>query len=156
MGEALISLVIITIVIGTLLSAARYTKTMGTIAYHDRYVLLRLDGYMQRIKYYNMNALEMGDFGNLQNRTFYIEEELDHTIDGKIRVNVSFDVIRRPDLNIDRDTHYYEVKATARWRENWPYLYGNVMRQKERVITLREDYYIQIMEGQSGEATTTQ
>ena len=137
--ETIVALLILSFALVGLLTMVQYARVRAIANYNDRYVLLRLDGEMQRIKY---NYETTGGFGLLNVAVFQIPNPGNYA-SRPISVTVTFSRTMDWDLAIGGNIGYHKIVATAEWNENLPRLGGQRIRAERRFITLREDYFFQ-------------
>ena len=140
--ETIVALLILSFALVGLLTMVQYARVRAIANYNDRYVLLRLDGEMQRIKY---NYETTGSFGLLNASVFQIPNPGNYTA-RPITVTINFSRSMEWDFAIGSNVGFYIIVATAEWNENLPRLGGRGIRPERRFITLREDYFFQAQE----------
>ena len=137
LAETIVALLILSFALVGLLTMVQYTRIRAISNYNDRYVLYRLDGEMQRIKFRFQSA---GDFGILGTSSFNIPNLGAHR-SRPIQVTVNILHTIEWDLSVGNDIGYHKIVATAEWNENQLRQGRRQPRPERRSIILREDYF---------------
>ena len=137
--ETIVALLILSFALVGLLTMVQYARVRAIANYNDRYVLLRLDGEMQKIRYQYETT---GNFGSLNVAVFQIPNPGNYTA-RPVQVTVNFSRTMDWDNAVGGNVGFNKIIATAEWNENLPRLGGQRIRAERRFITLREDYFFQ-------------
>ena len=137
--ETIAALAILSFVLVGMMIMVQYARVRAVANYHDRFVLLKTDGELQRIKYRNHLY---GDFGNLGVVEFEIPQLNKQGFTPKIPVKIYFNVDYEHELAVGTDIGFNKVTAIAEWNEHMPFFAKRPIRAEKRYIQLREDYYI--------------
>jgi len=139
LAEIIIALAILSAVLAGLMTSIQYARLRAVANYHDRYVLLRVDGELQRLKYY---YTQYGYFPTLLPVTFNIPQLNTQAVsEGRqLPVIITFTTNDYPDISVADNIRFVALTATAEWEEQLPLSIKNKQREK-RYVQLREDYY---------------
>jgi len=139
LAETIAATAILTFVLAGLMIMVQYVRVRTVVSYHDRYVTLRTDGEMQKIK---SQYVIYGSFGSLQPVSFNIPQlnQNNVNIGRQIPVLVSFSLVDEPDMSVGTNIRYIAITAVAEWNEHLP-LFARRPRSEKRYVQLREDYF---------------
>jgi len=139
LAEVIVALALLSAVLAGLMTSVQYARQRAVANYHDRYVLLRVDGELQRLKYYYTRD---GYFPSLAPITFNIPQLNARSVnEGKqLPVVVTFHTDDYPDITVADNIRYIALTAIAEWDEHLPLSVKNKQREK-RYVQLREDYF---------------
>jgi len=139
LAETIAATAILTFVLAGLMIQVQYARAKAVVNYHDRYVLMRVDGEMQRKKYQHT---VYGDIGSLRAVEFSIPQLNENALNvgNRIPVYVSFSVEDLPDTSVGQNIRYVVLTAVAEWDEHVP-LFARRPRAEKRYVQLREDYF---------------
>jgi len=137
--ETLVALAILSAVLAGLMTSVQYARLRAVANYHDRYVLLRVDGELQRIKNFYARNAYLPSLGPV---TFNIPQLNTRAVtEGKnLPVTITFSTEDLPDRSVGQDIRYVTVTALAEWEEQLTFLSKSKEKEK-RYIQLREDYF---------------
>ena len=139
--ETLVALVILSVTLVALMTMVQFARARAVVNYHDRYVLLKVDGELQKIR--ERYQIDEKSLAFLSPVTFRIPEMSAPAGSRPINVTVSFRVNLRQDPTIQTATvRYYEVTATAEWQEHAPFFAKKPIRRERRNIQMVEQYFI--------------
>lgn len=139
--EVIAATAILSFVLVGMMIMTQYARVRAEINYHDRYVLLRTDGELQRIKY---SHFRLGNFNAINNAVeFNIPQTNRETIGRNIRVTVRFSRDYQNDPAVGLDVGYHSITALAEWNEHAPLFAKRPVIAERRYIQLREDYFEQ-------------
>jgi len=139
LAETIIALLILSFALVGLLTMVQYGRVRAIANYNDRYVLLRVDGELQRIRFRHQ---QQSSFGQLNPISFNIPQ-LGRYQARPQTVTVNFTNTVEPDFDVGLDIYYHCITANAEWVEHMPRIGGRRIRPERRFITLREDYHFQ-------------
>jgi len=141
LAETIAATAILTFVLAGLMIMVQYARVRTVVNYHDRYVTLRVDGELQKIK--AQYALT-GSFGTLRSVSFNIPQlnENAFNMGRQIPVVISFSVSDEIDRAVGSNIRFTALTAVAEWNEHLP-LFARRPRAEKRYVQLREDYYYQ-------------
>jgi hypothetical protein len=139
--ETIVSLAILSVVLVGLMTMVQYARVRAVASYHDRYVLLRVDAELQKIRYFNSAGFDRHDFGMLLPVTFRIPQITQYRGVTGPEVTIRFTRDIHSDFTVSLDTWYHVIEATAEWDERVPRIGRRTVRPERRSITLREDYF---------------
>jgi hypothetical protein len=137
--EIIAALAILSATLIALMTMVQYARVRAVINYQDRYVLLRVDGELQRIKYNHHITNSIALPATL---TFAIPQLNEHgrQIGTPPTVTVRFTSRHDWDTQLFPALGYYNVTAIAEWDVRLPFsIRGH--RTEKRFIQLREDYF---------------
>jgi len=137
--ETIAATTILTFALAGLMVMVQYARARTEINYHDRYVTLRTDGELQKIR--SQYSL-YGNLGSLQQISFKIPQLDENALNAgkQITVTVTFTIDDQQDMSIGSNIRYTAITALAEWKEHQP-LFARQDRTDTRYIQLREDYY---------------
>jgi hypothetical protein len=147
LAETIAALLILSFTLVSLMISVQYARTKSIINYHDRYVLLKTNGELQKIKYlYRDESLYDK---KLSNTSFNIPTHSEkNELLNSISVTIRYTIETHIDSDIDIDVEYCSVVAEAEWEEKLPFL-SRGKRSEMRYIKLREDYYFERNENET-------
>jgi len=138
--ETVISLLILSFALAGLLTLVQYTRYRAFDNYQDRYVLLRLDSELQKIKYYHATY---GVFNYPGSLSFYIPEP-NNVQAPQVLVHAVFSNTTSWDNTVGSNIGYYNLTVKAEWEaRKLPFKQSNHQALKKRTISLREDYFFE-------------
>jgi prepilin-type N-terminal cleavage/methylation domain-containing protein len=137
--ETIVALAILSFALVGLMIMVQYARARAIANYHDRYVLLRVDGELQRIRYHRTY---WGGFPLLLPVEFDIPQQTTARNPRPIRVTVHFKHDFNFDSTVGFDVGFESIIATAEWNEHVPFFSRRPIRPERRFILLREDYYM--------------
>jgi hypothetical protein len=138
--ETVAAMAILSFALTGLMVAVQYARTRAMIQYHNKYVILRVDSELQRIKY--LNTKNEKNFGPMTPVTFNIPGIRNNKVDVRVKlpVTVRFSRSREYDSSIGPEIEFHKITAIAEWNETIPFL-SRKGRIDKRYVELREDYY---------------
>ena len=143
--ETIAALAILSFVLVGLMIMVQYAHARAVANYHDRYVLLRVDGELQKIRnYYHLHGRS---FPTLSPVIFEIPQlnmptgVLGTTV-RTTTVTIYFHRTFHFDESVGIDVGYNSIMASAEWDESIPFVFGRRVRPERRHLQLREDYFM--------------
>jgi hypothetical protein len=141
LAETIAALAILAVVLGSLMTMVQYARVRAIANYHDRYVLLRLDGEMQRIRY---QFQEQESLEGLTNSMTFQIPDTNWRNSKPIPVRVTFTKALEWDIGVADNVGFEKITATAEWSEHLPFFAKRPIRAERRYLALREDYFFKV------------
>ncbi|MCK9330715.1 MAG: hypothetical protein PHY08_01530 [Candidatus Cloacimonetes bacterium] len=139
LAETIAATAILSFALVGIMMMVEYARVRAVVNYHDRYVLLRTNGELQKIKYQHFVH---NNFGLLNPVEFTIPQNTKRDRGPEVPVKINFQVNFATDLDVGLDVGYNSVTAIAQWQEYKPLFVDKRTKAQKRYIQLREDYYI--------------
>ncbi len=139
LAETIAATAILTFALVSIMMMIQYARVRAIVNYHDRYVLLRTDGELQKIKYQHFVH---NNFGLLNPVIFTIPHNNHKDRVQKIPVTIRFEVKYEYDESVALDVAFNSVNAIAEWHEFKPLFSQKPIRSENRFVQLREDFYM--------------
>jgi prepilin-type N-terminal cleavage/methylation domain-containing protein len=140
--ETIVALAILSFVLLGLMVMVQYARARAITNYHDRYVLYRVEGELQKIKARSMAQGQSVHLpGNVQ---FTIPHSVNPSYPNSqpIRVTIRFSTqVHRDERFIPEPIFFTAVTAIAEWNEHRGLGTHRRLRAERRYIQLREDYF---------------
>ena len=137
--ETIVALAILSFALVGLMTMVQYVRIKANVNYHEKYVLLKVDGEMQRLKYRHYKT---GTYKPLAPVVFTIPQLNGYGINQGRRITVRVTFVESNytvDMAVSRFVKYRSVTANAEWEEHIPFL--SKSRIEKRYLELREDYF---------------
>jgi prepilin-type N-terminal cleavage/methylation domain-containing protein len=140
--ETIVALAILSFVLLGLMVMVQYARARAITNYHDRYVLYRVEGELQKIK---RNSVRFGQ--TLPQNIPDVHFTIPHSVNPNnrqsqpIRVTVRFSTRTQRDHAAGENIYFTAITAIAEWDEYRAMNTHRRHRAERRYIQLREDYF---------------